>query len=174
MLMDVVKNVSVPMPVSKPSDPLRVPTKAPGPPAGNVWKMVNVKVPPIGGPTAPGGTVEVTLIEPNEAPAGVLTASTAPVKVKIVVPLMFENVAMLVPLTLNVPVVVNVTGSAFAIPWLRAMIATTAMLRAIALKIESIEVPMACFSCSKRTLYGLQSAEAKLLTLEDPTALGLI
>jgi hypothetical protein len=52
-------------------------------------------------------------MSPKLVPAGVFTASVVPLKVIVVVPLMFVKFTVLVPLTLKTPVVLNVTGSAF-------------------------------------------------------------
>jgi hypothetical protein len=65
------------------------------------------------GPKTPGGSVEVTTISPNEAPAGVITVCVgAPVNVSVVIPVPSIKVAMLVPEVLNTPAVSNVTDSA--------------------------------------------------------------
>ena len=74
--------------------------------------MFSVKVPPIAGPSRLAGTVVVTTMSPKLVPAGVFTESVVPLKVMVVVPLMFVKFTTLVPLTLNTPVVLNVTGSA--------------------------------------------------------------
>jgi len=75
--------------------------------------MFSVKVPPIAGPRRLAGTVVVTTMSPKLVPAGVFTESVVPLKVIVVVPLMFVKFTTLVPLTLKTPVVLNVTGSAF-------------------------------------------------------------
>ena len=60
------------------------------------------------------GTVVVTTISPKLVPAGVFTGLVVPLKVMVVVPLTLEKFTTLVPLMLNTPVVLNVTGVAFA------------------------------------------------------------
>jgi len=72
----------------------------------------NVKVPPTAGPSKFAGTVVVTTMSPKLVPAGVLTGLVVPLNVRVVVPLIFVKFTTLVPLTLNTPVVENVTGSA--------------------------------------------------------------
>jgi hypothetical protein len=74
--------------------------------------MFNVNVPAIAGPIRLAGTVVVTTMSPKLVPAGVFTASVVPLKVIVVVPLMFVKFTTFVPLTLKTPVVLNVTGSA--------------------------------------------------------------
>ena len=73
-----------------------------------------VKLPAMAGPKRLAGTVVVTTISPNCAPAGVFTESVVPLKVMVVVPLTLVKFTTLVPLILKTPVVLNVTGSAFA------------------------------------------------------------
>ena len=73
-----------------------------------------VKLPAMAGPKRLAGTVVVTTISPNWAPAGVFTESVVPLKVMVVVPLTLVKFTTLVPLILKTPVVLNVTGSAFA------------------------------------------------------------
>jgi hypothetical protein len=53
-------------------------------------------------------------MSPKLVPAGVFTESVVPLKVIVVVPLMFVKFTTFVPLTLKTPVVLNVTGSACA------------------------------------------------------------
>ena len=113
MVIEVVEKVSVAIPVSKPSVPLSVPTKLPAP-AGETWMMFKVKFPPMAGPVEPGGTVLETTMSPKLVPAGVFTELVVALKVSVVDPLMFVKTATFVPLTLNTPVVLKVTGSAFA------------------------------------------------------------
>src|ERR1044072_4463431 len=76
--------------------------------------MFSVKVPPIAGPSWLAGTVVVTTISPKLVPAGVFTGSVVPLKVIVVVPLTLVKFTTFVPLTLKTPVVLNVTGSAWA------------------------------------------------------------
>src|ERR1044072_9811414 len=73
-----------------------------------------VKLPAMAGPKRLAGTVVVTTISPNCAPAGVFTESVVGLEVIVVVPLIFVKFTTFVPLMLNTPVVLNVTGSAFA------------------------------------------------------------
>ena len=73
-----------------------------------------VKLPPIAGPVAPGGTVLETTMSPKLVPAGVFTELVVPLNVNVVVPLTFAKTATFVPLKLKTPVVLKVTGSALA------------------------------------------------------------
>jgi hypothetical protein len=66
------------------------------------------------GPVEPGGTVLETTMSPKLAPAGVFTEFVVPLKVKVVLPLIFVKTATFVPLILKTPVVLKVTGSALA------------------------------------------------------------
>jgi hypothetical protein len=133
--------------------------------------MFKVKVPPIAGVDA--DPVEVAKMSPNEAPTGVPTLLAVPANVKVVVVTPSVNVAKVAPpLALKAPVVVKVTGSAFAMLWLNAMIATTAMLKAIVLEIERIEVPIVFSPVLNRFLR--TSTEVQMITLQNPLALGLV
>ena len=109
--IDVVEKVRVAMPVLKPSVPPSVPTRLPVP-AGETWKIFNVKFPAIAGPCRLAGTVVVTTRSPKLVPAGVFTGSVVPLKVMVVVPLTLAKLTTFVPLMLKTPVVLNVTGSA--------------------------------------------------------------
>jgi len=109
--IDVVENVRVATPVLKPSVPPSVPTRLPVP-AGETWKIFNVKFPAIAEPWRLAGTVVVTTRSPKLAPAGVLTGLVVPLKVIVVVPLTLEKLTTLVLLILKTPVVLKVTGSA--------------------------------------------------------------
>ena len=113
MFMEVVLNVSVAIPVLKPSVPARVATKLPVP-AGETWKKFNVKFPAMAGPIKFAGTVVVTTMSPKLVPAGVLTGLVVPLKVMVVVPLTLEKFTTFGPLILKTPVVLKVTGSALA------------------------------------------------------------
>ena len=73
-----------------------------------------VKLPAMAGPRRLAGTVVVTTMSPKLVPAGVFTGLVVPLKVIVVVPLMFVKFTTLVPLMLKTPVVLNVTGSACA------------------------------------------------------------
>src|ERR1044072_1252202 len=113
MFTVVVENVSVATPVLKPSVPPSVPTRL-AVPAGATWKKFKVKFPPIAGPSKLAGTVVVTTISPKLVPAGVFTGFVVPLNVIVVVPLMLVKLTTFVPLMLKTPVVLNVTGSAWA------------------------------------------------------------
>src|ERR1043165_1790152 len=73
-----------------------------------------VKLPAIAGPNRLAGTVVVTTISPKLVPAGVFTGLVVPLKVIVVVPLILVKLTTFVPLILKTPVVLNVTGSAWA------------------------------------------------------------
>jgi hypothetical protein len=112
--MDVVANVIVPTPISKPRVPDRWSLKLPIP-GGMSWVMFSVKFPLRGGPKTPGGSVDVTKNLPNETPAGVPTEiGGAPLKASVVVPVPSIKVTTLVPDVLNTPEELNVTGAARA------------------------------------------------------------
>ena len=85
----------------------------------------SVKLPPMAGPSRLAGTVVVTTISPKLVPAGVFTGLVVPLKVIVVVPLMFVKFTTLVPLILKTPVVEKVTGSAFACEVPKTSIATS-------------------------------------------------
>src|ERR1043165_6751794 len=76
--------------------------------------MFRVKLPAMAGPSRFAGTVVVTTMSPKLVPAGVFTGLVVPLKVIVVVPLTLPKLTTLVPLTLKTPVVLKVTGSAFA------------------------------------------------------------
>ena len=113
IVSDVVEKVMVATPVLKPRFPARVATRLPAP-AGETWMIFNVKFPPIAGPVRLAGTVVVTTISPKLVPAGVFTGLVVPLKVIVVVPLTLVKLTTFVPLMLKTPVVLKVTGSAFA------------------------------------------------------------
>src|SRR6185295_5767809 len=113
MFTVVVEKVIVAIPVLNPRLPESVATKLAAP-AGETWMKFSVKLPPMAGPIRFAGTVVVTTISPKLVPAGVFTGLVVPLKVIVVVPLTLEKFTTLVPLTLNTPVVLKVTGSAFA------------------------------------------------------------
>ena len=73
-----------------------------------------VKLPPIAGPSRFAGTVVVTTRSPKLVPAGVFTGLVVPLNVIVVVPCMLVKLTTFVPLMLKTPVVLKVTGSAFA------------------------------------------------------------
>ena len=77
--------------------------------------MFSVKLPATAAPAWLAGIVVVTTISPKLVPAGVLTGLVVPLNVIVVVPLILVKLTTLVPLTLKTPVVLNVTGSAFAV-----------------------------------------------------------
>ena len=149
MFTDVDAKVSVAIPVLNPSVPDSDPTRLAAP-AGETWMKFNVKVPPIAGPSRLAGTVVVITISPKLVPAGVLTGFVVPLNVIVVVPLMLVKLTTFVPLTLNTPVVENVTGSALATPWLNAKTATATILSATGL--ISVEILIIRFSLCPSTL----------------------
>ena len=103
--------------------------------------MFSVKVPPMAGPVWFAGTVVVTTISPKLVPAGVFTGFVVPLNVIVVVPLTFVKLTTLVPLTLKTPVVLKVTGSAFASAVPRATIAASRATISVVL----YRLPISCF-----------------------------